>query len=259
MFTSARHAFSIMEVLVAIGIMLILTGLLLPQVSRTRQTARQITSLSRIRDLGVMTTIYAQSHRDLPPVIFAPVYSRGPGDMQTVVVNGRSIRGAWFNNGNYFHAAFSPVLPAAALRDPANPRTTVERVDGVATARFSDYAIANCFYAAPTYWDRFTQRGPEQWAAQPLTSVHFPAQKGFMKQITVYDQPSSPTGYPACCYDDVRSAVLWADLAATTEIQARLRLGVPNFWHHGLPAPLPVWAHGAPIDSTEHGVAGTDR
>ncbi len=253
------RGFSLVELLAVLGISLVVISLLMPAASRGRSAARQVTALSRCRDLAVLVTFYAGDYRDAPPVLFKPAYTWGRDQRQEIVLDGHTIRGHWFNNAQFFHLALNPPPPAEAIRDPANPRRTSFEVHGVNTSAFSDFSIAECFYADPAFYQRATQVGPQQWAAQRLTSVQFPSQKGFLKQQTVYDRPGVVAGYPACCYAGVRSAVVWADLAATIEAQGELRIGAPNFWHHGLPGALPFWAHGAPIDSTIDGVRGTDR
>lgn len=253
------RAFSLAEVLVVIGVALVVASLMLPALKEGRVAARATTSLSRIRDLGILTVAYAADNRDLPPVLFQPIFGVGREQRQAVRIEEHTIRGHWFNNANKFHLLFDTPPPAEALRDPGNPARTSFNLRGVETTAHPDFALAECLFAEPAYYNRRTQIGPSQWGAQRLGAILFPAQKGFLKQLSVYDRPDVLAAYPACCYAGVRSAVQWADLSATTQDQSALNVPAPNFWHHGLPAAMPVWGGGAPIDSTVDGVRGRDR
>jgi len=79
-----------------------------------------------------------------------------------------------------------------------------------------------------------------------------------MRQNRAYHVPGHEV-YFACCVSGVRTSVLWADLSASTEDQSKLRIGEPNFFHHGHISPIPFWADGQPIDATKDGVRGRDR
>jgi len=253
------RGFSLVEALVGLGVLLIVCSLMLPAFQQGRVAARATTALARLRDLGILTVAYATDNRDMAPVLFRPIYGAGREDRQAIDVDGYTIRGHWFNNSNYFHLLFDTPPPAEALRDPGNPARTSFSLRGVGTTAHSDYMLAECLYAEPAFYNVRTQVGPAQWVPQRLGTVLFPAQKGFAKQLSVYDRPHVVPAYPACCFSGVRSAVQWADLSATTEDQSALNHPAPNFWHHGLSGAVPLWAGGVPIDSTVDGVRGRDR
>lgn len=246
----SSSGFGLVELLVAVGLLLILVSMALPSLRAARQSARNAGSLLRIRDLGTAVSAYSDSSKGLVPCVFAPVY-RGPeGPWEEVVSpDGRRVLGAWFANSVAYYLPLDITNPAAVAAPGAPP-----------DLRAVDYKIADTYYASRDYWNRFTQRGPEQWSAQRLVDTVFPSQKGLMRQYTVYGAPGSGgAALPACCVGQLTAAVLWADLSASDERQALLRPGEPNFWHHGLTGSLPIWADGVPIDGTLGGVAGTDR
>ena len=57
-----RRAFSLIELLVVIGIIAILIGIMMPTLSRIRQHAKQITCQSNMRQIGQLLLIYANTY-----------------------------------------------------------------------------------------------------------------------------------------------------------------------------------------------------
>ncbi len=234
------------------GIVGILLTLTVPLLASTRSRARAVSSLSNIRQIGGILSLYADANRDLLPTLYEPVLTTGD-DYQTVETpQGATLFGTWFNNAQHYQFALDSTLPAEIRLDPRRPK-------GDSTIFTNDYSIGECFYASHDYWDRYTQRGPEQWRTQRLGSVAFPAQKGFVRQSMVFDVPGFDTGYPACCIHDIKSAVLWADHSAQELVQGELILGVPNFYRHPESDSPMIWSNGPPIDNTQDGVLGRDR
>lgn len=70
-----RRGFTLLEILVVIGIILLLAAVLFPVVSRVRATGRRTTCASNLRQLGVALNLYAQDVRSLYPVIDADAAS----------------------------------------------------------------------------------------------------------------------------------------------------------------------------------------
>lgn len=249
--------FSLPELLVVIGVVVILLAISLPTLQGARSRARGVGGLSNIRQLGTMVSLYIDVHASAPALL-APVYSSDPADEQEHETAWGTIHGYWWTNAYLFHFALDDMPDASVLTDPGHPAAdTGEHLarTGVASP---DYALSESFYAGPAYWDRWTQRGPTQWRTQTLERVRYPSGKAFMKQTVAYDVPGFPSGYMVCCVDTVQSAVLWSDLSSTREVQGRLLPGVPNFWDVRQPLPQ-IWANGRPIDATQDGVLGRDR
>ena len=61
----ARHGFTLIELLVVVAIISILTGILLPVFARVRESARQVSCISNLRQLGTAAHLYAQDHDEV--------------------------------------------------------------------------------------------------------------------------------------------------------------------------------------------------
>src|SRR5260370_124506 len=64
-----RPGFSIIELLMVIGIIGLLVGLILPAVQQVRAAASRTACLSNMRQLGIALQNYESQHGSLPPVI----------------------------------------------------------------------------------------------------------------------------------------------------------------------------------------------
>ena len=63
-----RRAFTLVELLVVIGIIAVLIGILLPTLSRARESAKRTACLSNLRELGNAFRLYAAGNKDVIPI-----------------------------------------------------------------------------------------------------------------------------------------------------------------------------------------------
>ncbi len=75
--TGPRSGFSLVELLVVMGLIAILTGLLLPAVQSVREAARRVSCANRVRQLGLACQNYLSTHNSLPPAKFSHATSDG--------------------------------------------------------------------------------------------------------------------------------------------------------------------------------------
>jgi type II secretory pathway pseudopilin PulG len=252
-----RHrGFTLVEALVVIALVLATLGLLAGPISRSRQNARQAVTASNMRSLAIMQFAHADQHKGEFATIFSPQYRNVASGLEVVEVRGLSLRGGWFENALWSWLVAAPDATAGVLLAPGNPRRNTNEAEPRAD---TDYALTNTLFATPEYWDKRTQRGPEQWRSQRADSFAFPSDKGFLIQMLTYEVPEYPAGHMACCFKDYRTGLVWADLSATREAIGAMPLGVPNPWHHTRQRGMPAWATGAPVIETFRGVAGRDR
>ena len=61
------HGFSLVELLVVIGIIALLLGILMPVLSKVREQSRRTACLANLRTLGQCMMLYASAHRDRLP------------------------------------------------------------------------------------------------------------------------------------------------------------------------------------------------
>jgi prepilin-type N-terminal cleavage/methylation domain-containing protein/prepilin-type processing-associated H-X9-DG protein len=92
---AAKRAFTLVELLVVIGIIAILMSVLLPTLGRARDTAKTAQCLSNLRQIGIAMQMYLQETRYLIPA--ADFYNSDPTNKNhetwaTILVNGNYLK-----------------------------------------------------------------------------------------------------------------------------------------------------------------------
>lgn len=256
----SRRAWTLLETLVVAGVVCLLLAISLPMLQRTRVRAREAVTLANARSIGVALRTYADAFSDHTPVLFDPVEKYYPprSNLQTVRVNGRPVYGLWFHAAGLYHFALTPALSDRVLVAPGNNSYVPQKVDGTTSADRTDMELTETMYAVPAYWDRTTQSGPHQWAAQRWGDIRYPADKGLLRQRFVYGLPNRPYQQFTGQFAGVISTVLWADLHGELLDQSTLPLGEPNYFHHNSKGQS-VLQDGFAVAQTKHGIFGRDR
>ncbi len=78
---TARNGFTLVELLVVIGIIAVLLGILLPSLNKARQTAQQAACMSNMHQLGLGFIMYCDANKGLIP-------AKGPDGSDSVYPNG---------------------------------------------------------------------------------------------------------------------------------------------------------------------------
>lgn len=255
LYPDARGGFTLIELFVTLGVILLLIGILAPGLMQARRTAQHAINLAHIRSIGGAVYGYAADSRDSPPVIFQPIYVRwSAGQFLYAEVDGRTLRGGWFSNSADYHNVMTGYLPSRVLLD-ATRRGSKDNA-----RRDSDFLLTEVLYAVPEYWNPDTQFGVSQWAAMPMSRIEHPSAKGLVWQATTFDVEGWPNGHMTCCNGKVESAVGWADLSASRHVLQDLLPGVANIYHEG--SSFSGWIRptgGMSVVNTRDGVRGRDR
>ncbi len=85
----ALRAFTLVELLVVIGIIALLIAILLPALSKARKSAQEVKCMNNVRQLCMGVTLYADQHRGLMP------FEGGDGSISSPVTAGLPAKSGW--------------------------------------------------------------------------------------------------------------------------------------------------------------------
>jgi prepilin-type N-terminal cleavage/methylation domain-containing protein/prepilin-type processing-associated H-X9-DG protein len=96
------RGFSLVELLVVIGIIAVLVGILVPSLSKARQQAERAACLSNLRQVHQSVVLYANAHKDVVPLGYRDVLPLGgtndPKQFSSMIYSGTAQRLVLFGN-----------------------------------------------------------------------------------------------------------------------------------------------------------------
>lgn len=166
------RAFTLVELLVCISIIGVVLALTVPGMVRSRGSAVQAGALTKMRHHAAVFAAYTSDYHDSFPLYTNPAgpafIGEPPRQVQVGYFGGYTLW-PWALANTYYNAhPNSDVFTAPQTREGA----------------YNSFCYANCFLAAPEFWNEFTRTGPSQWRATRMGEVEYPASKGLF--ITIW-------------------------------------------------------------------------
>jgi len=179
--TEKTNGFTLIEVLVSIGVISILIGLLLPALGSARDRSRKLASAVNLRSIGQIIDLYIQSADELYPAPSPGEYYQSPHPEIRGTMPHWAISSRW-------HEFFAESYPWQEYKQvflaPGAQRDTSSQP--VMTSIFPSYQYSASFLGHPTIWtDR--QISDDQWPrlerSVKRTMVQFTSSKALMWDI----------------------------------------------------------------------------
>lgn len=174
-----QSAFTLVELLVVIGVIAVLIAILLPALAGARSASRQVACLRNMQGIGlVFANYHAESGSIYPFAVRGQILQLDPpnegggglmwDDPWMLVIYWPTLMHAVAPWREYFGAWVCP----GSSRDSARPWRLESGAGGM-----SSYSYARSFQAAPVLWTPGAEADPEQFRAVRVSEVQFPASK----------------------------------------------------------------------------------
>lgn len=226
---------TVVELLVSIGIVAILISLLLPPLAGARKMARQTASMSNLRQIGSVFVMYAKDSDDLCPAIIEGRMYQISRDM--------SIGYPYWQVSEVWPGVIYDYLPfddaPGVYISPGSWRNEYP----------SSYVYSTSFVGSPLLWRSGAEARPEYEQGQRISNVRFPSGKTLLWD----NELGYARGEPRRLNGDLGEGapLAMADGSVQVLIPASASVPVPN----------PLWGplvNPPRLHNTENGVKGLD-
>jgi prepilin-type N-terminal cleavage/methylation domain-containing protein len=256
-----RRAFSLIELLVVIGVIGILISLLLPALAGARSAARQTQSLANLRTVGQSFQIYADQNKSYPfrargvrPEGAPPMLGGGSDLLMTAWWP----EGAWIATNDHFAQSWLWPGIVKPIKDwPEEFRTWISPGRTTNIDELSEQSeihdlisvlYSHTFVARPELFKPGAVADDKLLASVRPDEVSFPSSKVMLWDQHVAYLPKQPKRGVGNFYE-APTPMAFADGHADVKDPTKASPGVPNPMRFGL---------SSPINSTENGVRGRD-
>ncbi len=242
-----RRAFSLVEILVTIGIIAVLIAILIPALAGTKESASELKSLANLRSIGQLLANHAAENNGAYPFYEPGSELRwGPDGEQGTTINDLpweareqwaaldSVRAVapWRENyESWLSPGVEPHPEGAWVQEDSHGRFT----------RWPSYQYSNSFIGKPAVWSENRPDFFDSAQKHALADVRFPSQK-----VVMWDEDREYL-LPEPHADDPRP-VLFADTSASLRLDADATPPVRN------PAVFPARVY----NDTPSGIHGRD-
>ena len=182
--TFAR-AFTLVELLVVMGIIAILISILLPSLTGARRAAMQVTCSSNLRQLGIAVAMYANENNGTYPAAQDPVILS-------------PFKTLWMGMG------FRPMIESYAVRSAGGPGVFFCPADQTSADKFdsTSYGYSLCFYHSLSQMQGYTTMASQYTTPQPqpmgqkISNVKYTTQKILLGEwLSVHQLVANDNGW----------------------------------------------------------------
>ncbi len=203
------RGFTLVELLVSIGVIAVLLGLLTPSLMRARVTAYETKAVAQIRDIGLTVELYLQGERDTYPwhAPGEPYFYAPPGTPTGSIISSDdpwSMRYFWPVTMHRVAPWQEHYVSWLGARPSLSADRPPWQSSEPGTSNYPAYEYSNSFIGDPACW---LPTGTPRPRPMRQAAVRFPSSKALM-----YDQ--SRNYLPIAFQNNTRRAVLAADSSA---------------------------------------------